>query len=207
MEIGYYFYKDGKFGSDYKDGNTIGIIYKIGKHATDDIANYAGSKLEDNIRGYVVALKDEVNDEDDTFQWRTGTDSEGLSGDDYPENGVGDGKTTKYLGYPNTKYLIAKAKEKRIEVPAASASTSKDAPENTSGWYLPSHTQLKDLAVLANASYPNYIPLKDTYWDSSFDGGNTNAYVVNFNANGAIGSTIFWEPVGHEHKVRLILTF
>ncbi len=207
MEIGYYFYKDGKFGSDYKDGNTIGIIYKIGKHATDDIANYAGSKLEDNIRGYVVALKDEVNDEDDTFQWRTGTDSEGLSGDDYPENGVGDGKTTKYLGYPNTKYLIAKAKEKRIEVPAASASTSKDAPENTSGWYLPSHTQLKDLAILANASYLNYIPLNGTYWDSSFDGGNTNAYVVNFNANGAIGSTIFWEPVGNEHKVRLILTF
>ena len=111
------------------------------------------------------------------------------------------------MGYPNTKYLIAKAREKGIEVPAASASTSKDAPENTSGWYLPSHTQLKDLAVLANASYLNYIPLNGTYWDSSFDGGNTNAYVVNFNANGAIGSTIFWEPVGNEHKVRLILTF
>ena len=90
MEIGYYFYDDGNFGAEPKE-NAIGIIYKVGKHATDDIANYAGSKLEDNIRGYVVALKDEVNDEDDTFQWRTGTDSEGLSGDDYPENGVGDG--------------------------------------------------------------------------------------------------------------------
>lgn len=92
-------------------------------------------------------------------------------------------------------------------MPAASASTSKDAPENTSGWYLPSHTQLKDLAVLANTSYLNYIPLNGTYWDSSFDGGNTNAYVVNFNANGAIGSTEFYKQVDAKNKVRLILTF
>lgn len=207
MEIGYYFYKDGKFGSDYKDGNTIGIIYKIGKHATDDIANYTGSKLEDNIRGYVVALADENSDGTTGFIWREGELQEGafLYGNGYPEWGIGGGITTKYLGYPNTQYLIKQAEDVGVQVPAVSTSGDKDVPSGTSGWYLPSHTQLKDLDVLKNVTIPHYTALNSTYWDSSFD-GDAAAYKVEF-ANGSLQNSDHWNYVNIKYKVRLILTF
>ena len=75
----------------------------------------------------------------------------------------------------------------------------------TSGWYLPSHTQLKDLESLAGFSGQRYTALNGTYWDSSFD-SDANAYIVVF-GNGTISSTNFYQAVDSEQKVRLILTF
>lgn len=207
MEVGYYFYSNGTYGTKYKDGSTLGIIYKIGKHETDNVTNYEGTDIE-TIHGYVVALTDETSDEKSSFKWKEGNAN--LYGTDFPEHGIRDGKTTQYLGYLNTKYLIAKAAvAEATTVPAASTSTSKNNNSlipGTSGWYLPSHTQLRDLATLAGKTFTNYSVLNGTYWDSTFD-SDPNAYIVVFNENGAISSTDFYRAVDSEQKVRLILTF
>lgn len=208
MEIGYYFYKDGTYGAKYKADGTVGVIYKVGKHETDDASNYEGTGLK-TIHGYVVALADEVDGETQFFKWKDG--SAGLYGAEFPENGhIGDGKTSLYIGYSNTRYLIEKAAAaEATAVPAASTSTRKNGSgliSGTSGWYLPSHTQLKDLATLANKAIENYQVLNGTYWDSSFD-SDPNAYIVIFGENGAISSPDFYRSVDSTNKVRLILTF
>ena len=141
------------------------------------------------------------------FKWKEGEGD--LYSDEYPEIGIDGGNTSKYIGYQNTKYLIDKAKtQTETTVPAASTSTAKNSSSvinGTSGWYLPSHTQLKDLESLAGFSGDGYTALDGTYWDSSFD-SDANAYIVVF-ASGAISSTEFYRAVNSDQKVRLILTF
>ena len=206
MEVGYYFYNDGTYGDTY-NVNAVGIIYKIGQHSTDNVNNYQGTGITE-IHGYVVALDDEKNSSSTSaFKWKEG---EGLlHSDEYPEFGIAGGNTSKYIGYQNTKYLIDKAKtQTETTVPAASTSTAKNSSSVincTSGWYLPSHTQLKDLESLAGFSGQGYAALDGTYWDSSFD-SDANAYIVVF-ASGAISSTEYYRAVNSDQKVRLILTF
>lgn len=205
MEVGYYFYNDGTYGDTYKD-NAVGIIYKIGAHNTDNVTNYAGTI--NTIHGYVVALDDEKNDNGTSaFKWKEGSGT--LFSNNYPESGIEGGNTSKYIGYQNTKYLIEHAATQAdTKVPAAATSTAKNASGviiGTSGWYLPSHTQLKDLDSLAGISKQGYIALEGTYWDSSFD-NDLNAYIVVF-GNGTISSADFYRAVDSELKVRLILTF
>lgn len=206
MEVGYYLYNNGTYGEDYKDGETAGVIFKVGKHETDDVVNYDGRLTK--IHGYAVALTDEENaSQGTTFKWKNGNGA--LHSNEYPEFGIGGGNTTQYIGYQNTKYLIEKAvSQDRTTVPAASTSTAKNSPSvinGTSGWYLPSHTQLKDLESLAGFSGQRYTALNGTYWDSSFD-SDANAYIVVF-GSGVISSTDFYRAVDSEQKVRLILTF
>lgn len=205
MEVGYYFYNDGTYGDTYKD-NAVGIIYKIGAHNTDNVANYAGTI--NTIHGYVVALDDEKNNSGTSaFKWKEGNGT--LLSNNYPESGIAGGNTSKYIGYQNTKYLIEHAATQAdTKVPAAATSTAKNASgviTGTSGWYLPSHTQLKDLESLAGFSGQGYTALEGTYWDSSFD-SDPNAYIVVF-GNGTISSADFYRAVDSEQKVRLILTF
>ena len=207
MEVGYYFYSDGTYGDTYKDNQTVGIIYKIGQHSTDNVNNYQGTDITE-IHGYVVALDDEKNSSSTSaFKWKEGVGA--LHSDEYPEIGIADGNTSKYIGYQNTKYLIEKAaSQDGTTVPAASTSTAKNSSSviyGTSGWYLPSHTQLKDLESLAGFSGQRYAALDGTYWDSSFD-DDANAYIVVF-ASGAISSTEYYRAVNSDQKVRLILTF
>ena len=206
MEVGYYLYNNGTYGEDYKDGETAGVIFKVGKHETDDVVNYDGRLTK--IHGYAVALTDEENaSQGTTFKWKEGEGT--LHSNEYPEFGIGGGNTTQYIGYQNTKHLIEKAKtQTETTVPAASTSTAKNSPSvisGTSGWYLPSHTQLKDLKSLESISKQGYTALDGTYWDSSFD-GDANAYIVVF-GSGVISSTDFYRAVDSEQKVRLILTF
>ncbi|WP_303913856.1 fimbrillin family protein [Bacteroides mediterraneensis] len=206
MEVGYYFYNDGTYGDTYKD-NAVGIIYKIGAHNTDNVANYAGTTIN-TIHGYVVALDDEKNDSEiSTFKWKEGNGT--LLSNNYPESGIAGGNTSKYIGYQNTKYLIEQAATQAdTKVPAVATSTAKNSPNvinGTSGWYLPSHTQLKDLESLAGISKQGYTALDGTYWDSSFD-SKDYAYIVVF-GNGTISSANFYRAVDSEQKVRLILTF
>lgn len=207
MEVGYYFYSDGTYGDTYKDNQTVGIIYKIGQHSTDNVNNYQGTDITE-IHGYVVALDDEKNSSSTSaFKWKEGVGA--LHSDEYPEIGIADGNTSKYIGYQNTKYLIEKAaSQDGTTVPAASTSTAKNSSSviyGTSGWYLPSHTQLKDLESLAGFLGQRYAALDGTYWDSSFD-DDANAYIVVF-ASGAISSTEYYRAVNSDQKVRLILTF
>lgn len=208
MEVGYYFYNDGTYGPDYDAGKTVGVIFGIGKHSTDDVSLYDGKISE--IHGYVVALADEAAEEGSAgFQWKNGSADMTKSPND-PEYGVGDGKTTDYVGYANTLYLIEKSAEADgTTVPAASAVEAKNDDgviSGTSGWYLPSRTQLLDIAVLAGETLEGYTVMDGTYWASSFDNNGTNAYIVVF-GNGAIANENFYVGSDSQQKVRAILTF
>lgn len=209
MEVGYYFYNDGTYGPDYDAEKTVGVIFGIGKHSTDDVSLYDGKISE--IHGYVVALSDEVPEDGSAgFQWRNGN-ADMTKGPDDPEYGVRDGKTTAYIGYAGTQYLIAKAVAagEGTAVPAASASVAKNdgAPiTGTSGWYLPSRTQLLDIAVLGSKTLNGYSAMDGMYWTSSFDNNGTNAYVVVF-GDGAIANETFYIGSDTQQKVRTILTF
>lgn len=209
MEVGYYFYNDGTYGPDYDAGKAVGVIFSIGKHSTDDVSLYDGKINE--IHGYVVALMDETPaDGAGGFQWKNGNaDMTKVQGD--PEFGVLSGWTTDYIGYANTQYLITKtaAASDETTVPAASAADAKNLPAAiaaTSGWYLPSRTQLLDLAVLAGETFEGFTVLNGTYWTSSFDGSGKDAYIVVFE-NGAVANNEYYKGSDSQQKVRAILTF
>lgn len=211
IEVGYYFNKDGSFSSNYNaegDKQSVGIIFKIGADENDDIARY-GSSLTDKIRGYVVALADEEN----TYTWRTGDPAtEGLMSENYPEyRKVNDAHTVGYYGYGNTKYLIEKAESLTgTTVPAAATATTKNQDNpviGTSGWYLPSYRQVRDLTVLGGKTIENFTGLKGVYWTSTFDSDGGNAFKVNIAENGSFGGDVHYQGVTNESKVRLILTF
>lgn len=205
MEVGYYLYTDGTYGADYKENGTAGVVFKVGQHETDDVSQYDGKLTK--IHGYAVALEDEKDDSDGTtFKWKDGTVS--LVGADSPENAL-DGKTTLYIGYSQTKYLLTQAENAEGSMPAAETSETKNQNSminKTSGWYLPSHTQLKDLTILAGKTIDGYTALNGDYWDCSFDNNGDNAYHVTF-TDGADTNATFWQPSTTESKVRLIITF
>lgn len=205
MEVGYYLYSDGSYGEEYKDGSTVGLIYRTGAHDTDNIELYGG--LLSSIHGYAVSLNDEKNTEGtELFKWKDGDNP--FYSSEYPEAGIGGGNTSRYIGYANTVYLLSKAVN-GTTAPAAETARTRNASgpiAGTSGWYLPSHTQLNDLASLSGKTYDHYTALSGMYWDSSFD-SEANAYVRVFSDTGALASQDFYNPVGTEHKVRLIITF
>lgn len=211
IEVGYYFNKDGSFGSTYHasgDNETVGVVFKVGADANDDFARYAGSGLESKgkIRGYVVALANENG----TYTWKDG--SENLMSDSYPEyQKVADGGTVGYYGYGNTKYLADKdAQLDNTTLPAVGTATAKNSETitDTSGWYLPSYRQLRDLDVLAGKSIDNFTVLTSgDYWCSTFDNDGPNAFKVGFTDAGAFDNSAHWAAVSTACNVRLILTF
>lgn len=210
MEVGYYFYNDGTYGPDYDAEKTVGVIFGIGKHSTDDVSLYDGKISE--IHGYVVALSDEPGTYIWSDYWTSAESDLKLYIDgEYPEAPVSGGNTTKYIGYANTEYLIDKVSEWGKTVPAASASVSKNEScpvNNTSGWYLPSHAQLKDVATLAGMTILNYTHLTGNYWVSTLDNDNGNAYQVAFDSDGFLNTSVnFFAGIGAGNKVRPILTF
>ena len=204
MEVGYYLYTDGTYGETYKENGTAGVVFRVGKHETDDASRYGGKLTA--VHGYAVALGDETGGADGKYKWKDGAVS--LLGAESPENAM-DGQTSLYIGYLQTEYLLAQADASEGSMPAAEASRAKNqnnAIPDTSGWYLPSHTQLKDLAILAGETIEGCAPLDGDYWDCSFDNDGSNAYHVTF-SNGADTNATFWQSSATESKVRLIITF
>lgn len=210
METGYYLNNDGTFGSEYNSETAVGVVFHVGRHNTDDESLYDGKV--GRIRGYAVALTDAVpTDGNAGFQWKSGAGDMTKAPDD-PEYGVIDGNTTSYIGYANTYYLIDKVVEINdgTTVPAASAAVSyggETAVEGTSGWYLPSRTQLVDISALAGKTIEGYTALSGTYWASSFDGNGTNAYRADFGSDGSIAGNDFWVASESRQKVRPVITF
>lgn len=206
MEVGYYFNNDGSFSSAYDAGKAVGIIYQIGANVLDDVTRYAGSNLTDKIRGYVVALADESG----AYKWKEGTGD--FMSDTYPEKGLcQDANTKNYLGYGNTKDLAGKDDANTgATLPAVATAAAKNNGKTiigTSGWYLPSYTQVRDLTVLSGKNFANFAGLNGVYWTSTFDSDGGNAFKVNIANDGSFGGDAHYQPVGNESKVRLILTF
>ena len=146
-KAGDYYYVDGTWSSTL-DKPCIGIVFKVGAGTDDAASNYTG--LRDNtIHGYVVALNDAHTD---VGAW-------GIREVDVEDIENNSSAGNKYDGYKDTAiirkldaYAATDVSQPMIngqywafKVASKYATT---APEQTSGWYLPSIQQLADIYSL-----------------------------------------------------------
>ena len=162
VTVGYYLLSDGTFTPSLTDdnwANAIGIVFAMGHNAADQ-SDYSSTGIgQKECHGYVVAL----NDASGGSTWG-------------PMDGTTVGNIgSEWSGYKYTQNIQAKDNW-QTDYPAASAacSYSVEAPDNTSGWFLPAIDQLiticneeTDNGVLANEdSWYEKISYKE-HWSSS----------------------------------------
>lgn len=148
-KAGDYYYADGTWSSTLEKP-CIGIVFKVGAGTDDVTSNYTG--LRDNtIHGYVVAVNDAHTN---VGAWGIReTDVDGIENNDPAGN--------KYDGYKNTvviRQLDAYAatdvsqpmKNGQYWAFKVASLYTPTAPEQTSGWYLPSIQQLADIYSLSD---------------------------------------------------------
>lgn len=153
--IGDIYYSDGTWSTEFDESKTpVGVIFCLGAGHADSASFYTtkGGQKMDQIRGYVVALKDAtkgVND-DEGVVW---------SFYDGWYNGAGcSSELDDFLGYTNTQSI--KQAALRDDCPAGEFNGTEEsfpaawyasdgyeilspAPATSSGWYLPSIYQLQ----------------------------------------------------------------
>lgn len=164
VAVGDYFYSDGTNGTDpIKEGcPTIGKVFRVGAREDDSPDTYG----LDKINGYVVCTVPVEGE----YKWLGVADAgsykavldqlEGLSDTDRMDE-------NRYLGYPLTQ-AIGKALAGYATVETdfpfwdVFRKFSTPAPEGTSGWYIPSVAQLKDIDAAAV-----YDGFTGTYYSSN----------------------------------------
>lgn len=164
-KVGDFFYSDGTFSTDLQeDKEVIGLVFWSGDPGKDDKA-----LREDHpecVNGLVVALD---NAGDDMVAWQMNyTDYGRTVGEWVEENteyasittsdGI-DQPLNKIVGYNNTKAMELFNADKAnsnwsLGVIDAMYSWTVQAPENTSGWYVPS---AKELSLLCSGDYDDDI--------------------------------------------------
>ncbi len=153
--IGDFYYSDGTWSTQLKDGATpVGIVFRVGiaSDQNDRVAYYTqkdGTTPIGEFHGYVVALKDatDVDGSNDGVWWSAFDSSfEGTGGST---------NSTDFLGYTNTQSIVETAMHDKGELsastnnyPAAYYATvayeqACPAPAASSGWFLPSAGQLE----------------------------------------------------------------
>ncbi len=162
-QVGDYYYSDGTYSTALDPAKTpIAIVFHVGIHKKDAIADY---KLKDGkspmteIKAYAVALKDPEGVDNNGVLW---------SYQGSWDNACGTSRERDdYKGYYNSAVVKQFADEKKgglsaeaSNFPAAYYAMVKQeelvkAPESSSGWFLPSVQQLKDLT--------NYDSTEDKY--------------------------------------------
>lgn len=205
--VGDYYYSDGTWGSsENKEGApTLGRVFKLGKH-DNDISTYPMK----NVRGYVVCttlaegLKGKwllVADAD----YKTRLDKIGeLTDDDRKDE-------TLYSGYALTKGIEAALKgytsvETDFPFWYTFCQSQLFTPENTSGWYIPSIAQLKD--IKASGIYADGF--NKEYWSSNVYAergeANTIARIWALDYKAALGNVgTCWSS--DERALIVVLTF
>lgn len=173
VAVGDYYYSDGTWGAnETKDEcTTLGRVFKVGADETDDVSNYLGLS---KIRGYVVCNTEHITSE---YKWMKTADGNYKSLlDDLGENATDAERKNKtdYLGYKLTNAIssaldnfqsLAEGETLQTEFPlyyALQYEINIDSPENTSGWYIPSIAQLKD--INSAKVYENF---SGAYWSSN----------------------------------------
>ena len=149
LKVGDYYYADGTWSSTLEKP-CIGIVFKVGAGTDDAASNYSGL-TGSTIHGYVVAVNDAHTD---VGAWGIReTDVDGIENNDPAGN--------KYDGYKNTvviRQLDAYAatdvsqpmKNGQYWAFKVASEYATTAPEQTSGWYLPSIQQLADIYSLSD---------------------------------------------------------
>lgn len=217
--VGDYFYTDGTWSSTYSSDTSnpcIGIVFKVGAGAGDNVGNYNFFFMDNTIHGYVVALND-ANDNAGAWGIRL-TDVDGLTNELSYVN--------KYDGYSNTAIvrLLKAYKSTDVNSPTANgqywafkvaSGYSAISPANTSGWYLPSIGQLSDINSMNNRTGlfqgAGGADFKTTdnngrYW-SSTEKNEYDAWYYQFNGNGSGSYAKSDNSYLRASYVRAILTF
>ena len=192
-KVGDFFYDDGTWSSDLREDKTcIGVVFYTGNPAVHDES--LKREHPDCVNGLVVALN-----EIPEITWQSAYMEYGVPVGEWVENNLTDYVTpstwrgyygdetnpdwfNKIMGYNNTRALEAfnKAQENSAwPVEAVSAVVSYretvPAPENTSGWYLPS---IKELSVLSGGESDENIWDLPTDWTSVRELLNDRLYML-----------------------------
>lgn len=236
--VGDYYYSDGSWSTEIQEGKTpIGVVFYIGC-ATEMGDNKAYYKVKDGktamseFHGYVVALKDATPA--GGVQWsfyNSWADPCGISTE-----------TDDFLGYTNTLAIRSHADQigvgfskENTSYPAAWYATEGfesvcPAPEQSSGWFLPSAGQLmyiwnnayfnptnnlkgwvenslRNLGDLAAEMYD----VESEYWASNEQvdsfGTSVRAYYVSFDSSQFQPGFVSWLNKDWELRVRSVLVF
>ncbi len=224
-----------------KEFNCIGVVFKVGAGNNDEATDYDGKLSQ--IHGYVVALKD-AHESLGAWGYRTQNvvdipdiQNEGITDEEkkaFPED-----NSWPYDGYKNTKAVRRLPEYATTDVNhpydlpqqywafkvAVEYDKQAATPAESSGWYLPSIQQLKD--ITANTTLPTYITavsgvdyIRSTrYWSSS-EYNDADAWYCTLNSNSVVpgayaksndrSATDFygpWLPEKSGGYVRSILTF
>lgn len=236
-KVGDYYYADGTWSSELDaSANPIGVIFYLGKHATDTTAYTTkdGAALEE-FHGYVVAAFDA------TYDPMTGTNAEVAWGwqDSWTDDANGTSTSTQdFLGYANSKEVLKDANyvltdNSNDNYPAFYYAMVKQeelytAPGASSGWFLPSAYQLKyiwdtfnpessedalidnKLAALAELGLGAKMYVMDSeYWSSTERNGsaeNYAHYVIFDYSNMNPGRIDYWYKY-YAMRVRAMLAF
>lgn len=217
--VGDYFYANGTWSSTYSSNTSnpcIGIVFKVGAGAGDNVGNYNFFFMDNTIHGYVVALND-ANDNAGAWGIRL-TNVDGLTDEGSYVN--------KYDGYSNTAIvrLLKAYKSTDVNSPTAdgqywafkvASGYSAISPANTSGWYLPSIGQLNDIYSMNNRTGlfqgAGGTDFKTTdnngrYW-SSTEKNEYDAWYYQFNGSGSGSYAKSDNGYLRVSYVRAILTF
>lgn len=153
-KVGDYYYADGTWSgtlSTDPSNPCIGIVFKVGAGAEDNVGNYNFFFMDNAIHGYVVALQDALST---AGNW-------GTRGVDTPIDNVDNSNVTAYTGYSDTRTIIStySSGSTWTDYQAFKAivdyHSSVPAPSISSDWYLPSLAQLGDVySALGSISTP-----------------------------------------------------
>lgn len=217
---GDYYYVDGTWSSTLEKP-CIGIVFHVGAGKDDSENNWLPA--ENTIRGYVVALNDAHTD---AGAWGIrGVDVNGIDNVKNDDQSIKD----KYDGYRNTTVIRELEEYKNTDVSQpmkngqywafrVAFEYAVTAPSNTSGWYLPSIRQLKDIYSLSDLASrltaAGGVDFKRTehngrYW-SATEESLYNAWYCQFGSYGSstdYGKSRDGGDYLDESYVRSILTF
>ena len=162
VQAGDYYYSDGTWTpetpsvSNSGSPTAIGVVFYAGAGTDDDISHYSGSGLTGKIHGYAVAAKDLLNGSMTSYGGKLPKVSSYLQDYDVPE--IANNNNSSYNGYSVTKIIKESyiPKTTMYEFPAFAAcatyhSSVQAAPNNSSGWYLPSAAMLGAINGIKNS--------------------------------------------------------
>jgi len=158
LKVGKYYYSNGTFGDEaVKEGcETVGLVYKLGAsvndYDTDKISNYSGSELK-SITGYVLCIDSRIPSTE-PLGWKKDDDTYNGTEFDSWENNEERYNANTFDGYKYTQEIAEKLQSSDIEdfpLWQTFKGLNLQTPENTSGWYIPSIEQIKEI-VSANIS-------------------------------------------------------
>lgn len=218
-KVGDYYFADGTWSSvltDANKDNCIGIIFALGAHEKDNLANYGPDAADKEIMAYVMALKSiPASSKDELISLFPAPNTQYLLSNWRPyfykqkEGGGKDdavaviGKQSEFTwdifnGVAATKALLEDAtyagaadkKDYPVLFVFENWKASAPCPANTSGWYIPSSGQLYEVAMKCYAgTYTLTTDDKDTYhaWDVPKDEAVLNA--LNAAIDAGVGTT------------------